>query len=115
VRWLPPATAALLAVWLLFGRGWAVALLVACLVPLWLNRGDTRAERRRRPWTRIEREIVLGRAGYQCQDCGSRYELEVDHYVPWARGGAHDLSNARCLCGPCNRRKSDTPPEEYYR
>jgi 5-methylcytosine-specific restriction endonuclease McrA len=114
VRWLPPATAALLAVWLLFGRGWALALLVACLVPLWLNRGDTRAERRRRPWTRIERRVALRRAGYRCEDCGSPDDLELDHFVPFSRGGACDLSNIRVLCKPCNLRKGDTPPEVYY-
>lgn len=97
------------------GRGWAMALVVAVLAALWLSRGGTRAERRRRPWTRVERRIALRRAGWRCEDCGSPEELELDHFVPWSKGGAHDLSNVRVLCGPCNRRKSNTDPEEYYR
>jgi 5-methylcytosine-specific restriction endonuclease McrA len=113
-RWGPWA-AVVVTVWLLAGRGFAVAVAVAVMVAVWRLRGDTPAERRRRPWTRVERQIVLSRAGHRCEDCGSPWELEVDHYVPFALGGEHSLRNARCLCGPCNRRKGATHPEEYYR
>lgn len=102
-------------IWVLAGRGWAMAMLVAVLAALWLSRGDTPGERRRRPWTRVERQIALRRAGHRCEDCGAEHELELDHVVPWSRGGAHHLSNVRVLCGPCNRRKAAQPPEEYYR
>ena len=30
--------------------------------------------------------------------CGSRYRLEIDHVVPFALGGATELSNLRVLC-----------------
>ena len=112
-RWTP-LCAALAVVWLVAGRGWAMAGLVCVLAFIWLRRGDTKAERKRRPWTRVERQIALRRAGYRCEDCGSPFELELDHFVPFSRGGPCDLSNVRVLCGPCNRRKGDTPPEVYY-
>ena len=112
-RWAP-FLAGLFVLWLLAGRGFALAIGVAVMVAIWRLRGDTRAERKRRPWTLVERQIVLGRAGYQCEDCGSPHELEVDHFVPLAKGGEHHLRNARCLCGPCNRRKGAQHPEEYY-
>lgn len=92
-----------------------MAMLVAVLAALWLSRGDTLAERKRRPWTRVERRIALRRAGYRCEDCGSPDDLELDHVIPFSKGGPCDLSNVRVLCSPCNKRKSDTPPEEYYR
>lgn len=113
-RWLPWA-AAFGVLWLLAGRGWAVAVATAVMVAVWRLRGDSREERRRRPWTSVERQFVLRRAGWRCEDCGSPHELEVDHYVPFALGGEHSLRNTRCLCGPCNRRKGATHPEEYYR
>ena len=31
--------------------------------------------------------------------CGSRYRLEIDHIVPFALGGASELSNLRLSCG----------------
>ncbi|WP_413291281.1 HNH endonuclease [Bdellovibrio sp. HCB337] len=30
--------------------------------------------------------------------CDSRYQLQVDHCIPLARGGTHDLENLRLLC-----------------
>ncbi len=34
-------------------------------------------------------------------------ELEMDHVVPWSKGGRTELSNAQLLCKPCNIRKSN--------
>jgi hypothetical protein len=104
VKW-GPAAAGLGVVWLLAGRGWALAMLVAVLAALWLSRGDTRTERRRRPWTRVERRIALRRDGYRCRACGSPDDLELDHIVPFSRGGPCHLSNVQILCSDCNKRK----------
>lgn len=30
--------------------------------------------------------------------CGSRFQIEIDHIIPHARGGADSLENLRCLC-----------------
>jgi 5-methylcytosine-specific restriction endonuclease McrA len=32
----------------------------------------------------------------------SRYKAELEHVIPLSKGGAHDLSNLRCACYPCN-------------
>ncbi len=92
-------------VWLLAGRGFAVAVAVAVMVAVWRLRGDTPAERRRRRLTSMERRIVLHRDGYRCRWCGSPYDLELDHIVPFSKGGACDLSNLQTLCSTCNKRK----------
>lgn len=43
-----------------------------------------------------------GRCGYtdrlSGRVCGSRYQLEIDHIVPRAKGGSDDPLNLRCLC-----------------
>lgn len=114
MRWVPAAVAALMVTWLVAGRGVALGLLVAVLAGLWLNRGDTRAERRRRrPWTRVERRIALRRDGYRCRWCGSPDDLELDHIVPFSRGGACDLDNIQILCSDCNKRKGARDPREF--
>lgn len=113
MRLLPPALVALGVTWALFGRGVALGLLVAFLAGLWLSRGDTRAERRRRPWTRVERRIALRRDGYRCRWCGSPDDLELDHIVPFSKGGACDLDNIQILCSDCNKRKGARDPREF--
>ncbi len=32
--------------------------------------------------------------------CGSRYRIEIDHEVPWAKGGIHTLDNLALKCRP---------------
>lgn len=52
------------------------------------------------------RRDLIQQAGGKCgfadpvtkRVCGSRYQLEIDHIVPRARGGSDDPSNLRCLC-----------------
>jgi 5-methylcytosine-specific restriction endonuclease McrA len=34
-------------------------------------------------------------------------ELEMDHIIPWSRGGRAELSNAQLLCKVCNIKKSN--------
>jgi 5-methylcytosine-specific restriction protein A len=51
------------------------------------------------------REQILERASYRCEYIGSegcrctqRKGLEIDHRVPYARGGSNNESNLRVLC-----------------
>ena len=61
------------------------------------------------------RQFVLNRDKFQCCSCGSRENLEVDHIIPLAKGGANDLSNLQTLCSVCNRRKSDRLDSRFKR
>lgn len=69
------------------------------------RRRPVRARRRRRVWSDEERRFILDRDGWACVYCGSTDELEIDHIVPFSRGGACSADNAQVLCGPCNRSK----------
>lgn len=42
-------------------------------------------------------------------------DLELDHFVPLARGGANTLDNLACSCHKCNQRKGALTGEEYAR
>ena len=52
---------------------------------------------------------------HRCVFCGSRADLQVDHYFPWSWGGLTALFNLMVLCGRCNRIKSNYWPGHHYR
>ncbi|MST32702.1 hypothetical protein GHK86_08205 [Acidimicrobiaceae bacterium USS-CC1] len=51
------------------------------------------------------RLLVWTRDQGRCRRCGSTSELQLDHIIPWSRGGATTAENLEVLCGPCNRQK----------
>jgi 5-methylcytosine-specific restriction endonuclease McrA len=71
-----------------------------------------RAEEAGRP-TRVPissdlRRAVFERDGGRCVECGSNFDLQYDHILPVAHGGATTVENLQLLCADCNRRKSDS-------
>lgn len=52
------------------------------------------------------RTQIWKRAKGMCENCGSNFALEIDHVIPFARGGTNDLWNLRLLCRNCNARSS---------
>jgi len=54
------------------------------------------------------RVSVFHRDACKCVFCGrsaKKVQLEVDHIVPFSKGGSNDLSNLQTLCIDCNRGK----------
>lgn len=51
------------------------------------------------------KSFVYERDGGRCVRCGSATELQFDHIIPVAKGGATTAQNLQLLCGPCNRSK----------
>lgn len=54
------------------------------------------------------KKIVFARDGGMCQCCGSYYNLEYDHIMPYSCGGTSETSNIQLLCLKCNRSKSNS-------
>jgi 5-methylcytosine-specific restriction endonuclease McrA len=71
-----------------------------------------RAEEDGRP-TRVPIPTELRRAVFErdsghCVECDGGFDLQYDHVLPVAHGGATTLQNLQLLCADCNRRKSDS-------
>ena len=54
------------------------------------------------------RFAVYARDGHRCRECGSSYDLEVDHIFPISKGGKSTFDNLQTLCHRCNSMKSNT-------
>lgn len=74
-----------------------------------------RTSREPSPKTRFK---VLMRDNFTCCACGdspeltSGLKLEVDHIVPWSKGGETVMDNLQTLCMQCNRGKGDLALED---
>jgi len=53
------------------------------------------------------KDKVWNRDGGKCVECDSNENLEFDHIIPVAKGGANTYRNLQLLCEPCNRSKRD--------
>lgn len=52
--------------------------------------------------------------GGRCWICHKPWE-QLDHVIPWARGGSNWLANIRPACASCNARKSWRSPHDLAR
>ena len=52
------------------------------------------------------RAAVLVRDGGRCRKCRRSVNLEMDHIVPFSKGGKTEEYNLQILCRRCNRAKS---------
>ena len=103
---------------------WLLPVVVALLVlrfPM-LGRGPNSSQRD--PWRGFKygaRAAVMDRAGGRCEAgallvwgrCGDP-ATEVDHVVPWSRGGPTVVGNGQALCKAHNRSKGASTPTWWY-
>jgi hypothetical protein len=59
----------------------------------------------REPIPREVKRAVFERDGGKCVQCGSNFDLQYDHVIPVAMGGATTIENLQLLCADCNREK----------
>jgi 5-methylcytosine-specific restriction endonuclease McrA len=68
-----------------------------------LSRAASHRELGTQRW-KDQRLRVLKRDSYICAYCSGE-ATQVDHVIPRASGGTHDLDNLVACCAPCNSRK----------
>lgn len=73
-----------------------------------MDNGELYGEQLRRP--SIPREVVdavYRRDRGRCVYCGSTENIQLDHIIPFSRGGATTIENLQLLCQKCNLEKSN--------
>jgi len=72
----------------------------------WIIRVGSINELSRNPSKQLRNEI-LKRDSYKCVFCGDTENLEIDHIIPYSKGGKTTRENLQTLCIHCNRKKSN--------
>jgi 5-methylcytosine-specific restriction endonuclease McrA len=60
----------------------------------------------------LTRQNIFKRDNFECQYCGTRRDLTIDHVLPRAKGGADTWTNLVTACKRCNAKKGDYTPDE---
>lgn len=68
-------------------------------------RMEQQPQRRRGQLPKALKLAVYERDGGCCVQCGSAFDLQYDHIIPVAMGGATTLENLQLLCSACNQAK----------
>lgn len=76
---------------------------------LWTDTKKVKKPNSQRIISGTTRQNVLMRDNYTCQICGATVKdgakLEIDHIIPYSKGGTTDENNLQVLCQQCNREK----------
>jgi 5-methylcytosine-specific restriction endonuclease McrA len=60
----------------------------------------------------LNRNNIFKRDKGQCQYCGSKKNLTIDHVIPKSKGGKTNWTNLITACHRCNVIKGDKTPEQ---
>jgi 5-methylcytosine-specific restriction endonuclease McrA len=59
----------------------------------------------------LTRQNIFKRDNFECQYCGTKRDLTLDHVIPSSKGGQHTWGNLVTACKRCNSLKGDRSPE----
>lgn len=60
----------------------------------------------------LTRQNIFKRDNSECQYCGTRRDLTLDHVTPSSKGGQHSWTNLVTACKKCNAKKGNNTPED---
>ena len=79
--------------------------------------GEKSSDTERRLFTDEEKKQLYENSDKKCAICGNLIlsidDCEIDHIVPFAKGGKTELSNAQIVHRICNREKSDSTDDTW--
>jgi|TARA_Y100001937_G_scaffold29865_1_gene43045 5-methylcytosine-specific restriction endonuclease McrA len=58
------------------------------------------------------RHLIYKRDNYECQYCGSKKDLTIDHVTPRSKGGDDTWTNLVTACSSCNVKKGSKTLKE---
>ncbi len=93
---------------LLVGALFIVCIFIGLLYRLPAGRSSPRGAAYTSSRPHIPRAVaqaVYARDGGRCVYCGSAQDIELDHIIPYSKGGADSVNNLQVLCRTCNRSK----------
>jgi len=61
---------------------------------------------------KFSRRVLYERDNYECQYCGSKKEINIDHVIPKSKGGLSTWENCVVSCVKCNTSKADRLPKD---
>lgn len=67
--------------------------------------GQVPSQRRRQPIPRVVKHAVFRRDDGRCVECGSNFDIQYDHVIPFSMGGSSTVENLQLLCAACNQSK----------
>lgn len=70
-----------------------------------LAASTSQARRKRESIPRDVRRAVWERDEGRCTECGTDFDIQYDHIIPFSMGGASTVENLQLLCAPCNQAK----------
>lgn len=74
---------------------------------------DINIKQKRTNINKATRYFIFKKAGFKCQCCGMRpssendIQLNIDHIIPFSKGGKNSIENYQVLCNKCNASKSN--------
>ena len=66
----------------------------------------------RKTITEALRNKVLKKYNYRCVFCGNKNNLQMDHIIPFSKGGKTEFRNLQPLCRECNLKKGNKEKSE---
>jgi 5-methylcytosine-specific restriction endonuclease McrA len=60
----------------------------------------------------LTRQNIFKRDNFECQYCGTKRDLTIDHVMPRAKNGRDTWTNLVTACKKCNAKKGDDTPEQ---
>lgn len=57
------------------------------------------------------KDMVFRKYNYQCNYCGDKEDLHIDHIFPFSKYRDNSFMNLQILCRDCNLKKGDSEPD----